>query len=830
LRHYDQKHTPRFALPLGGIGTGTVSLYGNGSLRDWEVMNRPGKGFTPSASDAEPFFAIHLRDGEDSYTRVLEGPLSKEEFEGSHGSRAPSSNLPRFRHCEVAASYPFARVMLRDDEAPVDVDLKAFNPMVPADAEASGIPVAVLRYELRNKTGRTLRCSVCGTLPNFVGVSGWTDERDWKGDRNPTGGKQNRNEFRSGGARGLFMTTDGVDRKDEAWGSLALATTATGAATYRTAWNDARWGGGLLDFWDDFSADGRLENRDVKADRPVGSLAVEVDIPAHGTREVTFLIAWHFPNRYGWNVDPARQTADDLVGNYYTTRYRDAWDVVEKTAPELGSLTRRTVAFVNAFLATPIPGEVKEAALFNASTLRTQTCFRTADGIFFGWEGCADQKGCCEGSCTHVWNYEQTTAFLYGSLALSMREIEFGHATNDVGLMSFRVRLPLSRAQEFGRAAADGQMGCLMKMHRDWRLSGDDDTLRRLWPKVRKSLEFCWIEGGWDADRDGVMEGVQHNTMDVEYFGPNPEMGFWYLGALRAAEEMARYLGEDEFAGTCRKLFTSGSAWLDANLFNGEYYEHEVRPVDDPAKVAPYFSAGMGASDLANPDFQLAKGCLADQLVGQSTAHVSGLGHLADPGKVRTALAAVWKYNHRDNLHGHFNPLRTFALEGEPGLLIADYPKERPAKPFPYYGEVWTGIEYTAAAGMLYEGLESEAVACVRDARSRYDGLRRSPYDEAECGHHYARAMAAWALVLALTGFQYSAVDKWMALADKPGAHFWSNGYAWGTCEITSSGQVTLNVTEGMLALDRFELAGRGKKDFAAGHIVGAGKQIAFSV
>ena len=214
-------------------------------------------------------------------------------------------------------------------------------------------------------------------------------------------------------------------------------------------------------------------------------------------------------------------------------------------------------------------------------------------------------------------------------------------------------------------------------------------------------------------------------------------------------------------------------------------------------------------------------------MVGEITA---ALGHLADGEKVRKALAAVWKYNQRDNLHGHFNPYRTFALEGEPGLLIADYPKERPEKPFPYYGEVWTGIEYTAAAGMLYEGLVDEALACVRDARSRYDGLRRSPYDEAECGHHYARAMAAWALFLAMTGFQYSAVEKSMGFANKPGAHFWSNGYAWGTCEITSSGQVSLNVKEGTLALESFELAGRGRKTFAAGHKVTAGKRMAFSI
>ena len=109
--------------------------------------------------------------------------------------------------------------------------------------------------------------------------------------------------------------------------------------------------------------------------------------------------------------------------------------------------------FVSAFAASDLPEVVKEAALFNLSTLRTQTCFRTPDGRLFGWEGYNDHSGCCMGSCTHVWNYEQSTAFLFGDLARTMRDTEFNHATDDQGMMNFRVHLPLSRAQEFGKAA-----------------------------------------------------------------------------------------------------------------------------------------------------------------------------------------------------------------------------------------------------------------------------------------------------------------------------------------------------------------------------------------
>ncbi|MBN1137224.1 MAG: hypothetical protein JXM73_11605, partial [Anaerolineae bacterium] len=351
--------------------------------------------------------------------------------------------------------------------------------------------------------------------------------------------------------------------------------------------------------------------------------------------------------------------------------------------------------------------------------------------------------------------------------------------------------------------------------YRDWQLSGDDEWLRALWPQARRALEFCWIEGGWDADRDGVMEGCQHNTMDVEYYGPNPQMGAWYLAALRAVEEMARHLGDEGFAETCRDLFERGSAWVDAHLFNGEYYDHEVRPPADASAIAPGLRVGMGAEDLSEPALQLGAGCLVDQLVGQTMAHVCGLGDLLDREHVRTALQSIMRYNYRQGFHDHFNHMRSFVLGDEAGLLMATYPHgRRPKRPFPYYNEVMTGFEYSTAVHMLYEGMEEEGLRCITAIRERYDGGKRSPFDEAECGHHYARAMASWAAVLAWTGFRYSAVERSMTLAAREGTHFWSTGRAWGTCvqeQVAGGMRITLDVLHGAVVLKRFALAGLGE-------------------
>ena len=827
LTRYDQDHLARIALPLGGIGTGTVSLGGRGDLRDWEVVNRPAKGFAPDRA----FFALYARPrGGEAVTRCLEGPVEPASYEGGFGSPARNHGLPRFRHCGFEAAYPLGQVVLSDPDVPVAVRLQAFNPLIPADADRSGIPAAVLRYVLTNTTAQTVDVSVCGSLQNFIGADGTSNVS-----------KQNINLFRRrDGLAGVFLRSDGVPAGAEQWGTLALATTAQEGVTSRTAWPDLSWGDTLLDFWDDLSNDGCLEERTGGGDTPTASLAAFLTLPPGETRAVTFLLTWHFPNRMIWN--PAQAAPGEAccaggdcgdpnwVGNYYATQYRDAWDVAVRTAAALPSLEADTLAFVGSFCGSDLPPVVKEAALFNLSTLRSQTSFRIADGHFLGWEGCGDKAGCCEGSCTHVWNYEQATAFLFGDLSRTMRDIEFRHATRADGLMSFRAFLPLARASEQGQAAADGQMGCLLKLYRDWQLSGSDDWLRALWPSAKKALEFCWIKGGWDADRDGVMEGCQHNTMDVEYYGPNPQMGCWYLGALRAMEEMARYLGEEEFAVICRDLFKRGSLWMDAHLFNGDYYEHEIRPILDESEIAPGLRVGMGSADLAEPDLQLGSGCLIDQLAGQYMADICGLGPLLDAGHIHKTLESLMRWNFQTDMSGHFNHLRTFALGGEAAMLMATYPKgRRPKRPFPYYNEVMTGFEYTAAVHMLYEGMTEEGLTVIEAIRARYDGLKRSPFDEAECGHHYARAMASWAAVLALTGFHYSAVAQSLRFdaSRTPCRWFWSTGSAWGMCEQTpeeDGTKLTLSITQGSLTFQTLALDGLGVLTFPDTQTISSGE------
>jgi len=812
LKNYDQQHLFQVALPIGGIGTGTVSLGGRGELRDWEIMNRPGKGFsTLTKGNGAPFFAIFIQEGDQTCSKGLLGPLYDVEYQDKEGRPVNNHGLPRFGSASFSTAYPFGIVHLSDSRLPVSVDIKGFNPLIPANADDSGIPMAVLYYEVTNNSSQEVIVSIAGTVRNFIGRDGGESIEDWKGDDLFTGARDNKNLYRrDNSCQGIFFYSDGVARDHPAWGTMSLTTTETEGISYRLSSVPNDWENALLDFWDDFSSDGELTDPGKLYDQdPMASLAVKKTILPGQTMRFPFYLTWHFPNRKSWS-----QT---IVGNYYTTRYADAWDVAAKEIPRIPRLEELTLLFVRSFLSSHYPDVIKEAALFNLSTLRSQTVFRLPSGHMMGWEGVMDKNGSCYGSCTHVWNYEQATGFLFGDLSRSMRDIEFGMATNDTGRMSFRVGLPLSEKVAGQAVAADGQMGTIMRFYRDWQLSGDRSFLVKYWPRVKAAMSFAWRPGSWDPNRDGVMEGSQHNTMDVNYFGPNPQMQFWYFGALKASEQMALAMGDRSFARDCARIYSSGSRWYDEHLFNGEYYEHQVLNPDNGQPVDDILSPDM-------PPYQLAEGCLIDQLVGQYMAHICGLGYLAPQDHIRITLQSILKYNNRASMMDHFNNMRSYALAEESALLMAAWPKGRPKVPFPYFNEVMTGFEYAAAIGMLYEGMEREGLQVVQHIRDRYDGAKRNPFDEAECGHHYARAMASWGTVVAWSGFRYSGVDRILEFKARPGKFFWSNGTAWGLAEINQElTNLKISVLYGQLEIERAGLSNCSYQSFRKPVIIDPG-------
>lgn len=466
------------------------------------------------------------------------------------------------------------------------------------------------------------------------------------------------------------------------------------------------------------------------------------------TAAADFVVAWHFPNHQR--------------GHFYATRFKDAHEVARYVAGHLERLADDTQLWHDTYYDSTLPHWLLDRLHMPVSTLATNTVQWWANDRFWAWEG----VGCCAGTCTHVWNYEQAMGRLFPQLERAVRTMQdFGEGFDEArGLVGFRG----NRAY-----AADGQCGTILKAYREHLMSADGAFLKANYPMIRKAVLFLLQQDAADAAEDGLISNSQHNTFDINFEGPNTFVGSLYLAALRAAEEMAKLTGDADFAARCRKAFESGSRKTMQQLFDGEYFHQDV--------------------DLTrHPKHQYGRGCLADQLFGQNWAHQLALGYLYPKDAVGKAMRAVYKYNWAPDVGPHnklHRPERVFASPGEAGLFICTWPKSRHLEGdgVRYRNEVWTGIEYQVAAGLIYEDCIDEALAIIRAVHDRYDAKKRNPWNEVECGDHYARAMASWGCLLGLSGFEYDGPAGRIGLAPRiTPADFrcaFTGAEGWGTLE-----------------------------------------------
>ncbi len=778
-RTFRAETATQVAMPLGGIGAGCICLNGYGGLQDFSIRTRPEtsalpEGFTSDSSEAA-FALLHIK-GSPSVTRLVEGPfplfkIFDQGLQGQGLRRGGFEGFPRFARGTFRGEYPFGTVELSDPLVPLQVTVVGWNPFIPRDDRNSGIPCVILEYKLHNASAKPVDYEFSYHLSHLA--PGCQPEQ-----------AASLNTVIPG--KGAFLH----NREEPHAESYGSATLTVIGATPRIKGMWLRSPGWEFDslsaLWREVSTGSFAVNEgsnDVDtAGRNGASILLAGTLAPGESRTYPILIAWHFPNCYLQDGGvPESRSIEGTAGcrtvadgsappwrPWYVTAWNDAREVALYVEKEYAALRQRTMRFQDALFSSTLPSCVLDAVSANLGILKSPTVLREENGNLWGWEGCFPDSGCCHGSCTHVWNYAQAFPHLYPQLERTLRELELVRSMDERGHVNFRGAIPDGPVSHDGPAAADGQLGGIMKVYRDWQISGDSAWLRKIYPLAKRSIDYCIRT--WDPDHRGALFEPHHNTYDIEFWGADGMCTSIYLGALSAMALLAPGAGYPADANFYADLAKRGAQFMDEELFNGEYYQQKVqylglRDKSFAAQVAQVNDESSEMQQLLKregPKYQYGSGCLSDGVIGVWMARACGIEVPLAREHVRSTLQAIFRNNFRTDLSEHANAQRPgYAMGREPGLLLCSWPRGgKPTLPFVYCDEVWTGMEYHVASHLIQEGFVTEGLTIVQALRSRYDGRTRNPWNEYECGNYYARAMSSYSLVAALSGFRYSAVDR----------------------------------------------------------------------
>ncbi len=810
---YSKSKSSAISFPLGGIGTGSISLAGNGRLIDWEIFNSPAKGSYNGISH----FAVRAEEGgKVTDIRVLNGDLPPHYIGNyvdtlrycgyGYGPEIGTlCNLPHFKNHTFKGMYPVAEIDFADKNFPAQAKMTAWSVFIPGESLNSSLPAGFFEILLRNTTDRAIDYTVIGVLSN-----------PWSAVQAGSFNKVNGNQL---------TLTDGAKRGDL---TLTLCEDAENISyqtyMYRGGWRDYQ-----EVYFHDLLKGGRLHDRcyepsEEKGPTDHGVMASHFCLQPGEEKCVRFIISWHVPMRQLLNAPEGRKERAESANlnwewkNYYATIWKNSTDSGKFAMENYDELRRKTYLFRDALFSGNLPDFVKDGIASNLAVLKSPVCMRLEDGTFYTYEGVGSIWGSCEGSCSHVLNYAQSLAFLFPDLERSMRESHLKYSVDENGGSHFRLLLPLGirATPEDMRPCADGQFGDIMKIYRDWKIGGDEEYLKKYYPTIKKSLEFAWNPANpdrWDIEKSGILHGRQHHTLDMELFGANSFLSGHYLGALAAMAAIADFVGDKDFADECRIIFAKGKKYLNEVLFNGEYFCQKIDLKDKSILDSFIDAENYWSEEHGEIKYQISEGCSIDACLAQNYADLYGLGEIFDRSKCRKTLQSIYRYNFKKSMRNFANFWRVYSLDDEAGTIICSFPKSKAAIPLTYNSETMTGFEWAFATHLASMGMFSKSMKVAKAIRQRFDGVKRNPFNEFECGSNYTRSMASYGLLLALTKFSYDRNNGMLGFASAAKSDissFWALGDVWGTVDIASE-SVEIKVLHGEFELRCF------KSDFQAG-------------
>lgn len=818
---YSGEYLSRIAFPLGGMGAGMFCMEGTGAVSHMSVRHKPEVFNEPGI-----FAAISIKGLKDG-AKILEGPVPDwKKFglrDAGNGLGGSTAGLPRFEQAVFNARFPFATIDLSDSELPVRVQIKGWSPFIPTDDDNSSLPVAAFEYKILNRSNKTLDVVLSFNSRNFLQVQG---------------GRNSINKI----ANGFILSEAGTKEKPFLKTDFAVFTDDN-AAIVDYCWFRGGWWDPLTMAWNNISKGEARAADPVESGAPGASLYLPLALAAGKEKTIKLMMAWYSPDSdlTAGAKGPSKENCDPASGcctspgvldldkydknfdgpfykPWYSSKFSNIHEVSDYWLQHYNELHDKSTIFKEAFYSSTLPPEIVEAVAANLSILKSPTVMRQYDGRLWNWEGCGDEWGCCHGSCTHVWNYAQAISHLFPALERSLRHTEFCESQNAGGHQNFRATLPIKPADHNFHAAADGQLGGIIKVYREWRISGNNEWMKKMYPMVKASLDYCIRT--WDPRNRGVIEEPHHNTYDIEFWGPDGMHTSFYIGALRAITAMGKFLDSDVtfYEGLAEK----GNEIMETELYDGEYFIQKIQftglTAPSPAEAAKksfggeYSKEAIELLEKEGPKYQYGKGCLSDGVLGFWIARMCGLDDAVSKTKIQSHLRAVYKYNLRKNLSDHANPQRpSYAFGNEGGLLLCSWPKGgKLSLPFVYSDEVWTGIEHQVASHLMLMGDVEKGLEVLRTSRNRYDGRVRNPFNEYECGHWYARALSSYGYLQALTGVRYDAVEKTLFVASKIGdfTSFLSTETGFGTVSF-KQGRASLKVAYGKIDVNKTVIANK---------------------
>lgn len=815
-RQYGTSYTGEFlnriAFPVGGLGAGMFCLEGTGAVSQVSIRNQPDM-----FNDPGMFAAISVK-GIANGSKLLEGPVPNWKKFGLHdagnGLGGSTTGLPHFHSASFKTRFPFCHIELKDKDIPLAVELTGWSPFIPTEDDNSSLPVGAIEYHFTNTGTKAIDAVFSFNSKNFLQVEN---------------GKNAIRPLKNG-----FILSE-AGTKEKPFPSDMAIFTHEDDTTVDHCWFRGGWWDPMTMAWNAVKDGKIVNNPPVPDSAPGASLYVPFSLAPGKQKTIKLLMAWYTPDSeqtYGKmgtrkeNCDPAsgccNTPADVELDKYdkgfngkfykpwYSSRFANINEVADHWSKNYDDLHRKSGIFTTAFYNSTLPPEVIEAVAANLTILKSPTVMRQYDGRLWSFEGCGDSWGCCHGSCTHVWNYAQAIPHLFPALERSLRHTEFCENQDESGHQTFRANLPIEPTTHDFHAAADGQLGGIMKVYREWRISGDNNWIKKMYPMVKVSMDYCIKT--WDPRHKGVIEEPHHNTYDIEFWGPDGMHTSFYVGSLNAFCAMGEFLGKDVSA--YRELADKGKKMLEGELYDGEYFIQKITVsglnAKDPAKEqsfgGEYSKEAQALLEKEGPKYQYGKGCLSDGVLGAWICRMCMVPETIDAQKVKSHLKAVYKYNFKKDLSEHANPQRpSYALGNEAGLLLCTWPKGgKLSLPFVYSDEVWTGIEHQVASHLMLTGNVQEGLNILRASRDRYDGRIRNPFNEYECGHWYARALSSYGYLQALTGVRFDAVTKTLYVDSKIGdfTGFLSTETGFGNVTL-KDGKASLKVVYGHIKVDK---------------------------